>query len=323
MAKATPRTSDDGSLNPAKMNPPVSTRRPSMSGAPSRISSPISDARWNSTSSGNSMVAKAIFPACGPSDAICRSPPSAYGLWTRSTSSIAATRSNTASMAERTAGSSTPCSARNTMVPDWPVPWPPKDSSRMSNPSFDSTSGRLKSSRKAFPTAPDSAPPNTRTAIHAARTTRRRSWQRAPSRAKREVRNALPGWSPVEGRSSVMRPSLSARRYDDSAWRKSSVRGRGARWYVVRAATPDHFRSSPHPGRPGAPGEGRPRRSARRRRRSARPPEAGDNVTEDRHRLLQLGVGQVGGGAEAHDVAPAVARDAARPQPPPELAGVG
>src|SRR3546814_5762317 len=45
-----------------------------------------------------------------------------------------ATSSNSASMADCTAGSSTPWSAWNTIVPTGPAPWPPNSALRMSNP---------------------------------------------------------------------------------------------------------------------------------------------------------------------------------------------
>ena len=57
MAKPRPRASDDGCSNSAKMNPPISMRRPSMSGASARISSRISPARVKSMSSGISTSA--------------------------------------------------------------------------------------------------------------------------------------------------------------------------------------------------------------------------------------------------------------------------
>ena len=57
MAKAMPSVSEDGCSNSAKMNPPISMRRPSMSGASSRIWSRISPARVKSMSSGISTSA--------------------------------------------------------------------------------------------------------------------------------------------------------------------------------------------------------------------------------------------------------------------------
>ena len=57
IAKPTPSASDDGSSNSAKMNPPSSTRTPSISSTSSRISLRISSARGNSMSSGNSTLA--------------------------------------------------------------------------------------------------------------------------------------------------------------------------------------------------------------------------------------------------------------------------
>ena len=57
MAKAMPSVSEDGCSNSAKMNPPISMRRPSMSGASARISSRISPARVKSMSSGISTSA--------------------------------------------------------------------------------------------------------------------------------------------------------------------------------------------------------------------------------------------------------------------------
>ena len=76
MAKAMPRSSVDGSLNSAKIVPPSSTCRPSMTGASSWISLLISVARVNSMSSGSSTLANAIWPAASPCEAICCSPPS-------------------------------------------------------------------------------------------------------------------------------------------------------------------------------------------------------------------------------------------------------
>ena len=56
-AKARPMASELGSSNSAKMNPPSSTRRPSMSGTSSRTATRTSAASAKSTSSGNSTLA--------------------------------------------------------------------------------------------------------------------------------------------------------------------------------------------------------------------------------------------------------------------------
>ncbi len=69
IAKATPSTSDDGSSNSAKTNPPSSTSRPSTSGNSATIASRTSPASAMSISPGNSTLANAISPAPGPSDA--------------------------------------------------------------------------------------------------------------------------------------------------------------------------------------------------------------------------------------------------------------
>ena len=77
IANARPRTSEDGSSNSAKMNPPSSTCSPSISGTPASISFAISVARGKSMSSGSSTLAYAILPASGPCDEISISPPGA------------------------------------------------------------------------------------------------------------------------------------------------------------------------------------------------------------------------------------------------------
>ena len=121
-ANATPRISDEGSSNSARMIPPSSMRRPSMLGAAARICLRISRARLASMSSGSSTLANATLPASAPLVAICWSPPGAYGLSTRLTSSMVAALSKRACIAWRTAGSWTPGSARNTIVPTRPAP---------------------------------------------------------------------------------------------------------------------------------------------------------------------------------------------------------
>ena len=68
------------------------------------------------------------------------------GLWygeTTLTPSIASTSANSSVIAACTAGWSTPCSARKTMVPPRLVPEPPKCSSRMSAPRRLSASGTV------------------------------------------------------------------------------------------------------------------------------------------------------------------------------------
>ena len=90
---------------------------------------------------------------------------------------------STASIADRTSGSSTPCSARNTIVPVRPAPWPPKCSLRMSKPVWLSTSGPLKSSLKSVPTAPDVPPSSTRATTQSTTTRLRWSWHQEPRRA--------------------------------------------------------------------------------------------------------------------------------------------
>ncbi len=147
MAKARPITSLDGSSNSAKTQPPSSTSMPSISGTSAWMASRISAACGMSMSSGISTLAKAICPAWGPLAETCCTPSSEYGLTTRSTPGISATWTNSASICSATSGSSTPCSARKTIVPVAPAPWPPKLASRVSRPDFDSESGRLNWSR--------------------------------------------------------------------------------------------------------------------------------------------------------------------------------
>ena len=121
-----------------------------MSGASSRIAPRISPARANSMSSGISTLA-AIRP------------PRALGRSAGRLTAVGALAGDVVELRRLVeqglhrgldSGSSTPWSAK-TMVPTAPVPWPPKLSSRMSKPVFDSTSGRWNSSRKALPAARD------------------------------------------------------------------------------------------------------------------------------------------------------------------------
>ena len=128
MAKARPSTSDDGSSNSAKMNPPSSMsqavdrracRRGSRRGSRRRGRTRCRRAsrRWRRRSCRRRALGRRS----------ARSPPSAYGLSTRyDVFDRRRPRRTGACIASCTAGSSTPCSARNTIVPVMPVPWPPK-----------------------------------------------------------------------------------------------------------------------------------------------------------------------------------------------------
>jgi hypothetical protein len=181
MAKARPRTSELGSANSAKAAPPTSTWRPGTWGRSASISLVTAAVSSKEVLAGISSSAKAILPASAPSAAIWRSPPGAYGL-VMVTSSRASILANNASMADRTAGSRTPWSARNTIVPVTPVPCPPKCSSRTSKPFLLSTFGRLNSSWTAVPTAPCTPPRTTSVTNHARATSLRRRKQNDPRR---------------------------------------------------------------------------------------------------------------------------------------------
>ena len=135
-ANASPMNSDSGGSNSASALPPISTCRPASSGARSANSAPSSEVAVKSSSAERLIAAKATVPSA----LICVAPAGSYGLVTI-TSSKAATSSNIASIAARTVGSSTPDSVLNTIEPLWPLPKPPKCSSRASNPLRLSESG--------------------------------------------------------------------------------------------------------------------------------------------------------------------------------------
>ena len=99
----------------------------------STISAPISALSVWSTSLVRSTDAKAIWPARGPAAAIWWAPSGEYGLVTL-TPSISSTAANSSSIAACTSGSSTPCSAANTMEPPKPLPWPSKWAFNTSTP---------------------------------------------------------------------------------------------------------------------------------------------------------------------------------------------
>lgn len=172
MANARPRISESGAASSANFAPPTSTRRPSISGTAASMSCATANVSPKELSWSISSAAKAIVPAPGPCRPIWNAPSGSYGL-TMVTSSRASSSSNSAVIAARTSGSSTPCSAWNTIVPLTPAPWPPKDCSRMSKPWRLSTAGSVNSSEKLVPTAPETPPTTTRTSTQAPATTHR------------------------------------------------------------------------------------------------------------------------------------------------------
>ena len=104
------------------------------------------------------------------------------------------------SMAATTTGSSTPWSAWNTIMPDWPpVPSSGKCSSRTANPAVLSESGTTDPLPNAGPTAPAAARTITRTAAQSPTVARRWSKHQPPRRPSRESR---PG-----GRAAPRRPA--------------------------------------------------------------------------------------------------------------------
>ena len=113
-------------------------------------------------------------------------PPSAYGETTvapgaRGTPAAsgkpASTVANSSSMAATTSGSSTPWSARKTMVPDWPpVPSSGKWSSSTAKPAALSEPGTAEPLPNDGPTMPAAA--NTRTRVTTHRPTAARRWSK-------------------------------------------------------------------------------------------------------------------------------------------------
>ena len=112
IANATPMSSDSGGANSASAWPPISTCRPDSSGARSANSAPSSAVAVKSRLAERLMAAN----ASRPSALIWLAPSGEYGLVTI-TPAKAATCSNIASIAPRTAGSSTPDSERKTIEP--------------------------------------------------------------------------------------------------------------------------------------------------------------------------------------------------------------
>ena len=125
---------------------------------------------WSSESS-RFTVAKAIVP----DGSIWRDPPSSYGLNTV-TPSIVPTSPKNSVIAACTAGSATPCSARNTIEPDCRLaPCCGKNSDITSNPEALSDAGISNALENDGPTITfPNAPKPTRATSHAISVVRRR-----------------------------------------------------------------------------------------------------------------------------------------------------
>ena len=179
MAKARPSASDSGSSNSPKAAPPSSTCRPSISG---RAWSGRRSARRRPSRCRDLERGEGDLAGSGPSwrsaasGAARRgwrgsSPPRRRGLALDAPLVVAGSANgrgrrrgrrdrldvvNSCDIGASTSGSSTPCSARNTIVPGMPAPKPPKCSSSTSRPWVLSTRA-LKSCPKAPPIALDDA----------------------------------------------------------------------------------------------------------------------------------------------------------------------
>ena len=136
-----------------------------------------------------------------------------YGLMTV-TPSIWSTSSNSSVIAACTSGSSTPWSARKMIVPDRPLPAPPKYSSSVSKPRLDSESGIENELSLEAPIVPTSATTVTSAVTQAPRTNHRRRNAKRPSLPQAESGTSMGTWgAPCAG--SYGRP-------DSSGWPDAS-----------------------------------------------------------------------------------------------------